>query len=47
MIGIDLYTVFEAITAFIIIYGMLVIKDKTNNAWGCILIFLLFWNAIY
>ena len=46
MIGFDLYTIFEAITTFIIIYGMLIIKEKTNNAWGCILIFLLFWNAI-
>lgn len=46
MIGFDLYTIFEALTTFIIIYGMLIIKDNTNNAWGCILIFLLFWNAI-
>lgn len=46
MIGFDLYTLFEAITTFILIYGMLMIKDYTNNAWGCILIFLLFWNAI-
>ena len=46
MIGLDLYTIFEALSTFIIIYGMLVIKDVTNNAWGCIFIFLLFWNAI-
>lgn len=46
MIGFDLYTIFEALSTFIIIYGMLVIKDETNNAWGCIFIFLLFWNAI-
>ena len=46
MIGFDLYTIFDAITTFIIIYGMLIIKEHTNNAWGCILIFLLFWNAI-
>ena len=46
MIGLDLYTVFEAVSTFIIIYGMLLIKEKTNNAWGCILIFLLFWNAV-
>lgn len=46
MVGFDLYTIFEAITTFIIIYGMLVIKENTNNAWGCILIFLFFWNAI-
>lgn len=46
MIGLDLYTFFEALTTFIIIYGMLIIKEKTNNAWGCIFIFLFFWNAI-
>jgi hypothetical protein len=46
MIGFDLYTLFEAITTFILIYGMLIIKEHTNNAWGCVLIFLLFWNAI-
>ena len=36
----------EALTTFILIYGMLVVKENTNNAWGCILIFLLYWNAI-
>ena len=46
MIGFDLYTIFEAFTTFIIIYGMLIVKEKTNNAWGCIFIFLFFWNAI-
>ena len=46
MIGLDLYTIFEALSTFIMIYGMLVIKDVTNNAWGCIFIFLFFWNAI-
>ena len=44
MVGLDLYTIFEALTTFIIIYGMLIVKEKTNNAWGCI--FLFFWNAI-
>ena len=46
MIGFDLYTIFEALTTFILIYGMLVVKENTNNAWGCILIFLVYWNAI-
>ena len=45
MIGFDLYTIFEALTTFIIIYGMLVVKEKTNNAWGSIFIFFFFWNA--
>lgn len=46
MIGFDLYTIFQALTTFILIYGMLIVKENTNNAWGCIFIFLLFWNAI-
>lgn len=46
MVGLDLYTFFEALTTFIIIYGMLMVKENTNNAWGCIFIFLFFWNAI-
>ena len=46
MVGFDLYTIFEALTTFIIIYGMLIVKEKTNNAWDCIFIFLFFWNAI-
>ncbi|MBB6446723.1 hypothetical protein [Bacillus benzoevorans] len=36
----------EALTMFIMIYGMLVVKEYTGNAWGCVLIFMLFWNAI-
>lgn len=46
MVGLDLYTFFKALTTFTIIYGMLIVKEKTNNAWGCIFIFLFFWNAI-
>ena len=45
MIGFDIITIFEALTTFVLIYGMLIIKEKTNNAWGCILISLFFWNA--
>lgn len=46
MVGFDLYTFFAALTTFIIIYSMLIVKEKTNNAWGCIFIFLFFWNAL-
>ncbi len=45
MIGFDLYTILLAVTTFIIIYGMILVKEETNNAWGCVLISLLFWNA--
>lgn len=36
----------EAIVVFIIIYGMLVTYSITKNAWGCVFIFCLYWNAI-
>jgi len=28
------------------IYGMLLVKKKTGNAWGCIFAFCLIWNAM-
>lgn len=37
--------IIEAITSFIIIYGMLIVKRETNNAWGCVFAFLFIWNA--
>lgn len=45
MIGTDFNTIIEAITTFILIYGMIITKEKTGNAWGSILIFFIFWNA--
>jgi hypothetical protein len=31
---------------FVIIYGMLVVYQYTGNAWGCVLIYCFFWNAV-
>ena len=45
MIGLDPTSLFEAVAVFILIYGMLVIQRKSGNAWSCILIFCLLWNA--
>lgn len=36
----------EIITTFIAIYGMLIVKKKTENAWGCIFAFCFIWNAL-
>jgi len=36
----------DALCTFILIYGMLVIYDYTGNAWGCVFIYFVFWNAI-
>lgn len=45
MIGVTPENITEGITVFIIIYGMLMIKEFTNNAWGCVFIFIFLWNA--
>lgn len=34
-----------AVTVFLI-YGMLLVRRLTGNAWGCVLIFLICWNAL-
>lgn len=46
MIGITPSAFIEALTVFIIIYGMLIIKEYTGNAWGCVFLFMFFWNAL-
>lgn len=46
MIGFDIKIIFEAIATFILMYGSIIVYDKTNNAWGNILIFFVIWNAL-
>lgn len=36
----------EMITTFIAIYGMLLVKKQTGNAWGCVFAFCFIWNAL-
>lgn len=31
---------------FLIIYGMLIVKEETGNAWGCVAVYVFFWNAL-
>lgn len=45
MIGVTAENIIEGITVVIIIYGMLMIKEFTDNAWGCVFIFIFLWNA--
>lgn len=40
------YNFWGTITEFVLIYGMLVVYHYTGNAWGCVLIFLLFWSGV-
>lgn len=46
MIGFDIITLFEALTTFMLMYGSLIIRRRTENAWGNILIFFVIWNAL-
>lgn len=38
--------IIEIITTFVSIYGMLIVKKKTENAWGCVFAFCFIWNAL-
>lgn len=43
---ISLWGLLESLTTFAAIYGMLLVKRETGNAWGCVAAFLLIWNAL-
>lgn len=45
MIGVSMGSIIEMLTIIIIIYGMLMVKKFTYNAWGCVFIFVFLWNA--
>ncbi len=36
----------ESLQLLFVIYGMLIIYEKTENAWGCIFLFSLIWNTL-
>lgn len=44
-LSISFWGIIEIITTFIAIYGMLIVKRETNNAWGCVFVFCFIWNA--
>jgi len=45
VVGVTFENIIETITVFIIIYGMLMVKEYTGNAWGSVFIFIFLWNA--
>ena len=45
VIGVTVNGILETVSIFIIIYGMLMVKNITKNAWDCVFIFIMFWNA--
>ena len=44
--SISFWGIIEIITTFIAIFGMLIVKKKTVNAWGCVFAFCFIWNAL-
>ncbi|MEG0852883.1 MAG: hypothetical protein RSF82_03360 [Angelakisella sp.] len=45
MVGVSVEGFIEMLTVMIVIYGMLMVKNFTGNAWGCVFIFVFLWNA--
>ncbi len=45
MVGVTVKNIIEMAAVFIIIYGMLLVKERTGNAWGSVFAFILLWNA--
>lgn len=45
-LNISFFGIVEIITTFFAIYGMLIVRKQTGNAWGCVFAFCFIWNAI-
>lgn len=45
-ISISFWGMIEIITTFAAVYGMLMVRKKTENAWGCVFAFCFIWNAL-
>lgn len=44
-VGVSAEGIIEMLSVIIIIYGMLMVKKYTGNAWGCVFVFVFLWNA--
>lgn len=45
-IGVTPGAIIEMLCTIFLVYGMLMVRKKTGNAWGCVLIFFVYWNAL-
>jgi hypothetical protein len=45
-VGVTPDALIEMVTTMILIYGMLIVRKETGNAWGCIAVFFFYWNAL-
>lgn len=46
VIGLPPKTIIAALCDFSVIYGMLLVRDATGNAWGTVFIYTFLWNAM-
>lgn len=46
VIGVTPAAIIEMFCTMALIYGMLIVRERTGNAWGCVAVFVLFWNAV-
>lgn len=46
VVGVTPDAFLEMVCTLILIYGMLIVRKETGNAWGCVLIFFVYWNAL-
>ena len=45
-VGVTPDALIEMLTTMFLIYGMLIVRKETGNAWGCVAVFFLYWNAL-
>lgn len=45
-VGVTPDALMDMAVTLLLIYGMLIVRKETGNAWGCILIFFVYWNAL-
>jgi len=45
-VGVTPDAIIEMLVTMFLIYGMLIVRKETGNAWGCVLIFFVYWNAL-
>ena len=46
VVGVTSDAFLEMVCTLILIYGILIVRKETGNAWGCVLIFFVYWNAL-
>lgn len=46
VVGVTPDAIAEMLCTMLLIYGMLIVRKITGNAWGCVLIFVMYWNAL-